>query len=84
MFGYDQKKAGAGLSILMATPEKALVDFLYLNPQYRDPDDFTELRLDEDFMLDLLNPEKLLGHARRMEQNSLIKRIKTLTKIYGL
>ena len=49
-FGYEVKTMQNGRRLLFATPEKALLDLLYLNPYYKTEQDMEELRLDEDFM----------------------------------
>ena len=42
---------------MMATPEKAIIDLLYLYPQYSTLDEMHELRFDEDMMA---TPEKAI------------------------
>jgi hypothetical protein len=44
---------------LFATPEKALLDLLYLNPYYKTEQDMEELRLDEYYA------QRILGSQRR-------------------
>ena len=58
-FGYEIKTLQNGRGLLFATPEKALLDLLYLNPYYKTEQDMEELRLDEDFMLNEFNIERL-------------------------
>lgn len=45
-FGYDETEISAGRPALLAMPEKALLDLLYLTPGAGDPDYLRELRLD--------------------------------------
>lgn len=53
MFGAEVLHAqGGGFPVVIATPEKAIVDLLHLNPAYRTVDDMRNLRLDESFMRD--------------------------------
>lgn len=83
-FGYDIKPFGDDRSLLMASPEKALIDLLYLNPFYTEISDFLDLRLDEDFVANRLDIEKLRDYAIRFRNSALQQRIETLLKTYGL
>lgn len=84
MFGYDAKPLADGRTLLFATPEKALVDLLYLYPFYQKPDDFEELRLDRHFLQEELNQEFISGYLLRISNRALDKRMQTLLKTYGL
>jgi len=84
MAGYDQKPLMGGASILIATPEKALIDLLYLNPFYRKPEDFVELRLDDDFLRERINPDQLIRFAGLSGQISLVHRTELMIKTYNL
>lgn len=57
-----------GEVILMALPEKALLDLIYLTPRADDPAYLMELRLQN---LQLLNPEILTGYAARFHSPKL-------------
>jgi len=46
-FGYDLVSVH-GKRVKIARPEKAVLDFLYLNPRYRSAPDFESLRIDAD------------------------------------
>ena len=74
---------GAMLYANPVTPEKALLDFLYLNPYYNTHDELEELRLDEDFMTESLNRERLLDFLQKFKSKILDKRINNLLEIYG-
>lgn len=84
MFGYTPKAMTDGRSILFATPEKALFDLLYLYPFYKSVDDMLELRLDEDYMLEEFNIERIMEYAEHIGSLTLTNRIKTLIKAYAL
>ena len=73
-----------GQSYLMATPEKALTDLLYLYPQYNSSDDLLELRLDDYFMHNELNLGRLREYAERTKSDSVQVRIKRLITAYDL
>ena len=87
MFGYEphvvSHPLANGQAFMMATPEKALLDFLYLNPYYNTHDELEELRLDEDFMTESLNRERLLDFLQKFKSKILDKRINNLLEIYG-
>ena len=73
-----------GRSMLLATPEKALLDLLYLNPFYKTEQDLEELRLDEDFMQDGLDTERLSEYLSKFGSKTVDQKIKLLRKVYGI
>jgi predicted transcriptional regulator of viral defense system len=83
MFGYELKPFSKG-SIPFATPEKAILDLLYLYSFYNTEREMKELRFDEDFMEDDLNLERLNEYAKRFENKALAKRVDLLVKTYNL
>ena len=83
-FGFDIKPFGDDRSLLMASPEKALIDLLYLNPFYTEISDFQDLRLDEDFVTNRLNIQQMRDFAIRFRNTALEQRVNTLLKTYGL
>ncbi len=84
MFGYEPKPMADGRVILLASPEKALLDLLYLNPFYETEADMSELRLDEDFMFEDFNSEIFKEYAERIGSKALNDRVNTLLTVYGL
>lgn len=84
MFGYEPKPMADGRTILFATPEKALLDLLYLYPFYRTEEDMLELRLDEDYMQEDFDLEKFREYAARVDSPALNRRINKLLKACGL
>jgi predicted transcriptional regulator of viral defense system len=84
MFGYDLKEMEGGRRIMFATPEKALVDLLYLYPFYSTERDIEELRLDESYMEDDFNTERLLEFSDRVGSQALRNRIDLLRKVHYL
>ena len=68
----------------MATPEKALLDLLYLHPEYQTENDFLQLRLDEDYLLDSLNIDRLNEYLQRWNSPKLTKRVRLLLKAYNI
>ncbi|MBO4571799.1 MAG: hypothetical protein J5699_07735 [Bacteroidales bacterium] len=83
-FGYEPKMAKDGRGVLIATPEKALLDLLYLNPFYNTEQDMEDLRLDEDYMQNDLNMQRLAGYLERFGSKALDRRIGRLLKVYEL
>ena len=83
-FGYEIKTTQNGRGILFATPEKALLDLLYLNPYYKTEQDMAELRLDEDFMQNEFNRERFADYLTRIGSKALEQRVRRLLKVYGL
>jgi len=83
-FGYEIKTMQNGRGLLFATPEKALLDLLYLNPFYKTEQDMEELRLDEDFMQNEFNTERLSDYLSRIGSKALTQRVKCLLKTYDL
>lgn len=67
-FGFEVRTMRDGHNFLLATPEKALLDLLYLNPYYKSEQDMAELRLDEYFMQDELNTELLSDYLLRFRK----------------
>lgn len=83
-FGYEIKMMQNGRGLMFATPEKALIDLLYLNPYYKTEQDMEELRLDEDFMQSEFNKNRLEDCLSKIGNKTLDKRVMTLLKVYDL
>ena len=84
MFGSEQKIFLNKQSLIFATPEKAILDLLYLYPQYNNEHEITELRFDEEFMQEELNIERLNEFTERFQSKILRNRVNLLLKIYNL
>jgi len=84
MFGYDLREMEGGRRIMFATPEKALIDLLYLYPFYNSERDLEELRLDESYMEDDLNAKRLTEFSDRIGSKALSNRIEMLRKAHNL
>lgn len=83
-FGYTLKTLPDGRAYLLATPEKALLDLLYLLPIYNTEEDMQDLRLDETFIEDDLSKEKFSEYLKIFDSKTLYNRAKTLFKAYGI
>lgn len=84
MFGYEPKLMADGRAIFFATPEKALIDLLYLYPFYKTEEDMIDLRLDDDFMQEDFDKDKFLSYAAEIKSQALDRRIETLLTTYAL
>jgi len=76
IFGYDVKPMSEGHSLLIAKPEKALLDLLYLYPFYNTAAELEELRLDENFIQNDLNMKLLNEFSFQFNCKALAKRVK--------
>lgn len=81
-FGYEMMKMQDGKTYLMATPEKALVDLIYLYPQYQTEQDMRDLRLDEDWVEDEMQISRIEEYLQRIGSPALNKRMKSLLTTY--
>ena len=84
MFGYELKLMADNRTIQFATPEKALLDLLYLYPFYDSEQELEELRLDEDYLHDDLNKDLQMDYCGKFQSKALGYRLKLLFKTYGL
>ena len=83
-WGFEPKTMRDGKQYMMATPEKAIIDLLYLYPQYSSVEEMRELRFDEDWMHGELNLARLKEYVERINSPILNKRIKLLLKAHEL
>ncbi|MCQ2351434.1 MAG: hypothetical protein MJ003_05605 [Paludibacteraceae bacterium] len=83
-FGYTPKTLPGGKTYMMATAEKALVDLLYLYPEYKTQEDMLELRLDYDYMHKELNLDLIHSYLNIINCKALTRRINILFKAYNL
>ena len=84
MFGYELKSMADNRTIQFATPEKALLDLLYLYPFYDNEQELEELRLDEDYLQSDLNKNLLWDFCAKFQSKALDRRVKLLFKTYHL
>lgn len=83
-FGYQIKLMRDRRGVLFATPEKALLDLLYLNPFYKTEQDMEDLRLDEDYMQSEFDCQRMAAFLEKTGSKTLEKRVRILLKVYGL
>jgi len=84
MFGYELKPMSDNRIIQFATPEKALLDLLYLYPFYNSEQELEELRLDEEYLHNDLNKDLLMDYCARFQSKALDHRVILLLKTYDL
>lgn len=84
MFGTEQKTFLNSYSFIFATPEKAILDLLYLYPQYNNEQEIRELRFDKDFMQKDLNIVRLNEFTEKFQSKALRDRVNLLLKSYDL
>jgi predicted transcriptional regulator of viral defense system len=84
MFGYLLKPLAKSMTLQMADPEKAILDLLYLYPDYNTKQDLEELRLDENYLHDDLNRDLLMEYTGRFRSKALEHRVQKLITTYGL
>lgn len=73
-FGYELVKYDDKV-FKIACPEKAILDFFYLNPDIRTDNDFGSLRIDSDMLLERVSEEKLFNLLDVFTHKRLAKRI---------
>ena len=59
----------------LACPEKAILDYLYLNPQIKSVDDFESLRINSELFREQIDEDKLLSFVDKFDQKRLTKTI---------
>ena len=87
-FGFGQKlidsvPVESSRQIVIAELEKAILDFLYINHQYRSKQDFEALRFDRT-VLSTIDNAKLYSYLDRFESNALNKRLFEMIKVYAI
>jgi predicted transcriptional regulator of viral defense system len=82
-FGYEQKPFG-DRTISIATPEKAILDLLYLYPFYNTESEIENLRFDEDFVRNELNAGKLALYMDKFDNKKMEKRVEIFRKLYNI
>lgn len=69
--------------IRVAEPEKALIDFFYLHPEYNSEEDYVQLRFNGAVIRDLILEEKLLNYLPPFRNRKLENRVNSMLKVYG-
>ncbi|MFH0841637.1 MAG: hypothetical protein V1903_03350 [Bacteroidota bacterium] len=89
-FGYqlenmDSCRAEKGQSrkIMVATPQKAILDFFYINSFYNSEHDFIDLRLNDSELSKYVNDD-FYQYMEKYQNKALERKIRLMTKTYGL
>ena len=81
-FGYTHLKFTKDKTILMAAPEKSILDLLYLYPFYNTKNELLNLRLDEEMLHEMIQTDRFQEFLSRFESKSLEKRADLFFKCY--
>lgn len=84
MFGYSFKKLDSERNFFIANPEKAILDLLYLYPEYNSEKEILELRLDEDILNEEIDKDMLIEYTEKTENKLLMERVNKLITVYEL
>lgn len=87
-FGYvlenmDSTSNKTNRKIMIASPQKAILDFFYINSYYNTEKDIEDLRLNETELLNTINAE-FYQNLGRYHSSALEQRIRKMIKLYNL
>ena len=68
---------------MVATPQKAILDFFYINSFYSSVKDMEDLRLNDTELAEIINEEFFI-FLDRYKSQALERRIRLMSKTYGL
>ena len=78
-----RNEIGKSRKIMVATPQKAILDFFYINSFYNTAKDMEELRLNDAELPRIVNKE-FYQYLERYTSRALERRILLMTRTYGL
>ncbi|HAN78875.1 MAG TPA: hypothetical protein DCQ31_14495 [Bacteroidales bacterium] len=78
MFGYIQKSVDKKVNFALASPEKAILDLLYLYNFYNTSSELEALRIDKDIFDETVNLNLLEEYLRKFNNKSLEARVEIL------
>jgi len=67
----------------IASPEKAILDYFYLNPHLKNENDFASLRINENLFFEQVNEKKLTTFLNKFSQKTLTERVRKFWKFYS-
>lgn len=79
-WGYKLLQFGIHKAMI-AEPEKAILDYLYLNPRLKTADDFREMRINEDSFRKQVDLDKFQRYLEAFENKYLEKRAKVFLEM---
>lgn len=65
----------------MASPEKALLDYFYINPNIKNADDFKNVRVNKEVLLNKINKKKYSGFLNRFNKKALTSRMRIFWEV---
>ncbi len=74
-FGYKLVEYDKQHNIMIAEPEKALLDYFYLNPRISSGNDFIETRINQDEFDNQINLKTFKNYLSNFGNKSLVKRM---------
>jgi predicted transcriptional regulator of viral defense system len=80
-FGYNLVEYGAHKHFKIATPEKAILDFLYFNPSLTKAEDIVGLRFNQEAFLQKVKEAVFFEYLDRFGQKTLSKRIEIFWRV---
>lgn len=86
-FGYELKEMsvnGIIRNFLIADKEKAILDFLYIYEFYNNEQDISEIRFNENLLVNEVDWSKMDKYLERFNNKSLRKKIKLIQKVYNV
>ena len=83
-FGYTHLQFTKDKTILIATPEKSILDLLYLYPFYNTKNELLNLRLDEEMLHEMVQTDRFHEFLARFESKSLEKRADLFFNCYSI
>lgn len=78
-FGYGLVKFN-NLNLKIAEPEKAILDYFYLNTDLVSSDDFYEIRINEEEFKERINLDKLKKYLKLFKNKALERRVRNFLK----
>ena len=81
-WGYHMIESINKRNVLIALPEKALLDLLYLTPNLKSEEDMLQLRLDDEYMASDFDWNQALAFLERFNSHALTQRFNQLQKVY--
>lgn len=73
-FGYAINRYN-GKCFKVASPEKAILDYLYLNPHLNKESDFASLRIDPEIFFQKVKTEKIKTYLKKISKNTVSTRV---------
>ena len=67
--------------ILLAEPEKAILDYLYVNSKLKTVNDFEGMRINIDEFRSRINPDKFQKYLKTFRNKQLFKRANTFLTV---